>query len=104
VAFAAPGQSQEGVPGFVAKPVPNKELKLTPGSVAWGARAGPGGCRAQLNSYCVGLYWFPKAYSKVKLQRGEAGCMRLVLMRHGESEHELRGIIAGASGCRGLTE
>jgi broad specificity phosphatase PhoE len=30
--------------------------------------------------------------------------MRLVLIRHGESEHELRGIIAGASGCRGLTE
>jgi broad specificity phosphatase PhoE len=30
--------------------------------------------------------------------------MRLILIRHGESEHSLSGIIAGGSGCTGLTE
>jgi broad specificity phosphatase PhoE len=30
--------------------------------------------------------------------------MRLVLIRHGESEHTFRGIIADVSGCTGLTE
>lgn len=29
--------------------------------------------------------------------------MRLVLIRHGESEHSSRGVIAGVSGCTGLT-
>ncbi|HLH74211.1 MAG TPA: histidine phosphatase family protein [Chloroflexota bacterium] len=30
--------------------------------------------------------------------------MRLVLVRHGESDHARRGLIAGVSGCTGLTE
>src|SRR5712691_1614469 len=52
----------------------------------------------------VGLHWFTGTCLKTKSQRGEVTYMRLVLIRHGESEHECRGIIAGASGCRGLTE
>jgi broad specificity phosphatase PhoE len=30
--------------------------------------------------------------------------MRLILIRHGESDHTQRGIIAGVAGCTGLTE
>lgn len=30
--------------------------------------------------------------------------MRLVLIRHGESHHTLRGVIGGPAGCTGLTE
>lgn len=30
--------------------------------------------------------------------------MRLVLIRHGESHHSLRGVIGGPAGCTGLTE
>lgn len=30
--------------------------------------------------------------------------MRLVMVRHGESHHGLRGVIGGAAGCTGLTE
>jgi len=30
--------------------------------------------------------------------------MRLILIRHGESDHTLRNVIAGQTSCRGLTE
>ncbi|MDQ2731883.1 MAG: histidine phosphatase family protein [Armatimonadota bacterium] len=30
--------------------------------------------------------------------------MRLILIRHGESQHGVRGVIAGVKGCTGLTE
>lgn len=30
--------------------------------------------------------------------------MRLILIRHGESHHTLRGVIGGPAGCTGLTE
>jgi broad specificity phosphatase PhoE len=37
-------------------------------------------------------------------QKGAFGQMRLILIRHGESDHVLRNVIVGRVSCRGLSE
>src|SRR3989442_12360648 len=43
-------------------------------------------------------------YARTVHWEGACDQMRLILIRHGESDHALRSVIAGRGSCRGLSE